>query len=291
MAKRKKKNLRKELWAGVATLSVVLALLLSLAVSLQEIVPTPEQTDPPQTTAETTLPTEATLPEPQSNPYGPMDFQYDGIYLTCAAGPSTLGIDVSSHQGDIDWQQVAETGIEFVMIRVGNRGYKYGQITADEYAQINYSGAKAAGLKIGVYFFSQAVDPTEALEEAAFVLEQIEGWELELPVVYDWEYVNSEARTGAMDAQTVTGCTLAFCQAVEAAGYEAMVYFNSHQADEHLILSQIVEYPFWLAMYTDRMTYPYKVRMWQYTDRGTVPGIEGYVDLNLWLLEPDDAAS
>lgn len=284
MAKRKKAKQRRELLMGVSVLSVTLAVLLIIAVSLAGDRQSPSLETEPAEPLETVPPT---LPPPETNPYGPMDFQYEGKYLTCIAGDSTLGIDVSAYQGDIDWEQVAASPVEFVMIRLGYRGYESGWIQADDYARANYEGARAAGLKVGVYFFSQAVNEWEAVEEASFVLSAIRDWELDLPVVYDWEYVKEEARTGQMNARQVTDCTLAFCRAIEARGYEAMVYFNTHQADEHLVIEEVTEYPFWLAMYTDRMTYDYKVRMWQYTDRGQIPGIEGYVDLNLWFRYPE----
>lgn len=280
MAKRKKSKKRRELWTGVAVLSAILVVLVGIAVSLAGTPGQLSENTVPTMTLETQPPT---LPPPEENPYGPMDFQYEGQYLTCIAGESTLGIDVSTYQGQIDWQQVAESPVEFVMIRVGYRGYESGWIQDDDYAKANYEGAKAAGLKVGVYFFSQALDEWEAVEEASFVLSKIKGWELDLPVVYDWEYVKEEARTGQMDARQVTDCTLAFCRVIKAAGYQPMVYFNTHQAEEYLILEEVTQYPFWLAMYSDRMTYEYKVQMWQYTDKGKVPGIEGNVDLNLWF--------
>ena len=229
MAKRKKAKQRRELWMGVIVLSVTLAVLLMIAVSLAGGGQEPTLETEPSEPAETVPPT---LPPPEANPYGPMDFQYEGKYLTCTAGESVLGIDVSTHQGRIDWDQVAQSPVEFVMIRIGYRGYESGWIQADDWAQTNYEGAKAAGLKVGVYFFSQAVSEWEAVEEASFVLSAIKDWELDLPVVYDWEYVKEEARTGHMNARQVTDCTLAFCRAVKARGYDVMVYFNTHQAEE-----------------------------------------------------------
>lgn len=237
---------------------------------------------PPAPTEPTTTAT-PTLPPPDPNPYGPTDFQYDGFYLKCLAGPSVLGIDVSSHQQEIDWEAVAGAGIEFVMIRAGFRRYMTGELCLDTRAQENYAGAKAAGLKVGAYLYAQAVSVEEALEEADFFLNAISGWELDMPVVYDWEYVSEEARTGQMDARAVTDCTIAFCEAVEARGYRPMVYFNRHQAQDLMYLEELTDYPFWLAMYSDRMTYPYQVDMWQYTSTGRVPGIEGNVDIDLWF--------
>lgn len=272
-------------------LLIAMTLVLLLTACMQQ----ESETQPPETVPEaaTTVQTEAatvpettaepTLPPPEANPYGPNDFQYDGKYLTCLEGPSVLGIDVSVYQHDIDWQQVADAGVEFVMIRVGYRGYKTGEITPDKNAQQNYEGAKAAGLKIGVYLFSQAISLEEAQEEADWLLQQIADWEIDMPVVYDWEYMGAEERTGSMTARLLTDCTILFCEAVKAAGYEPMVYFNRHQAQDLLYLAELKEYPFWLAMYSDRMNYPYKVRMWQYTNQGKVPGIDTDVDINLWF--------
>lgn len=273
----KTKPTKHQLWIGA--LGLVLLAMLVLAVCL----PRQSEETPSQTTATTAEPTQATLPPPDANPYGPTDFQYDGRYLTCLAGKSVLGIDVSSHQEAVDWQAVADAGIRFVMLRVGYRGYETGNIQADALAQENYLGARAAGLQVGAYFFSQAVSAREALDEADFLLDAIRDWELEMPVVYDWEYIDQDARTGNLDARTVTDCTLAFCQAIEDAGYQPMVYFNRHQAQDFLCLEELTRYPFWLALYSDRMTYPYKVDMWQYTSEGSVPGISGDVDINLFF--------
>lgn len=270
------------LTAAIAAAVLVLALLLVLVVHLSAPAvpePTTDTTVPP-----TEPPTEPTLPPPESSPYTYTDFQYDGRYLTCLAGESMLGLDVSAHQKQIDWEAVATAGFEFVMIRVGYRGYETGLLQADAYAQQNYDGAKAAGLKVGAYMFSQATSTKEAMEECRFALKQIRGWELDLPLVYDWERVKSGTRTDGVDARTVTDCAKAFCALTEAVGLESMVYFNPHHGRNFLHLAELVKYPFWLAYYTDRMDYPYKVEMWQYTSDGYVPGIEGPVDINLMFL-------
>lgn len=223
--------------------------------------------------------TEATLPP---NPYTASDFFYDESgYLACSAGSYRLGIDVSDHQQEIDWAQVAASGMEFAFVRIGYRGYSEGGIFPDERAAANLEGAKAAGLDVGVYFYSQALNEEEAAEEAAFCLEFLKDYDLDLPVVFDWEYVSSSARTGAMDAETLTACARRFCQDVEAAGYEAMIYFNPHLAQDYYELLQLQDYPFWLAMYSDAFDYPDRVDLWQYTDQGSVPGISGDVDLNI----------
>ena len=169
------------------------------------------------------------------------------------------------------------------MIRLGFRGYGGGQLNEDAKAQKNYEGAKAAGLKVGAYFFSQAISEEEAREEAHYAMSIAEGWELDMPLVYDWECLADDYRTMGVDARSLTDYTKVFCDTVEAAGYDAMVYFNPDQSRKQMYLEELTEYGFWLAMYSDQMNYPYKVDMWQYTNKGTVPGIKGNVDINLYF--------
>ena len=256
------------LLALVSALTMILTLMLTLNITR----PAPDDLDP------TPPPTVA------PSPYLPSDFTYneDG-YLTCSAGIAVLGIDVSEHQDVIDWEQVKAAGVEFVMIRLGWRGQTLGKLTEDVMAQINYAGAKAAGLRIGAYFFSQAITEEEAVEEAEFCFDMIQDWELDMPLVFDWEYVGENARTSDMDPDRLTACSMAFCEAVIAEGYEPMIYFNVYQSYYLLHLERLNFYPFWLAMYTDEMDYPYAVDMWQYSCTGRVPGIETDVDLNLWF--------
>ena len=239
---------------------------------------------------EETIITEPTLPPPAENPYDAMDFAIgeDG-YLTCLSGESILGVDVSSYQGYIDWQQVADAGIEFAIIKCAGRGYgEAGRLYTDNYWRTNYEGAKNAGLAVGVYFFSQAITPEEAVEEAEYVLALLDGMPLEMPIVYDWEYIDPATadgvpRTIAMSARDLTDCSKAFCDTIEAAGYDSMIYFNANQSHKKMYLEELTDYPFWLASYTTELNYPYKIDMWQYTDSGSVPGISGSADLNLYL--------
>lgn len=252
----------------------------------------PAPTTPPTqapTTPPTEEPTEAPTEEPTEplldlplNPFGKFDFQFRGRYLKCLKSRCRTGVDVSSHQKQIDWAQVKASGVEFAMVRLGYRGYGSGKLVLDNYADANIRGAAEAGLDVGVYFFSQALTVEEAREEAAFVLEALKKYELTMPVVYDWETVEDEdARTKDMNADTLTACSLAFLEAIEEAGYDTMLYFNRHQAQYLLHLEQFRDYDFWLAMYTPRMDYPYAMKMWQYTNRGQVPGIEGHADINI----------
>ena len=241
-------------------------------------------TTAPETTVTTQPTTATTLPPPPENVFDPADFQYDESgYLACMTAPYERGIDVSSFQGEIDWQAVAQSGVTFVIIRAGGRGYGNGELYEDSRAQLNYQGAKDAGLKVGTYFFSQAVSTEEAVQEAEYLLELTQTWQLDMPVVYDWEYVSPDARTGLVDRQTLTDCMLAFCQQIEQAGLQSMVYFNPTQSRDLFHIEQITDYPFWLAMYSDWMTYPYRIDMWQYTNEGQVPGIQGNVDINLYF--------
>lgn len=245
--------------------------------------PTELPTEPP-----TEAPTEPPTEPPDENPYGPLDFQFSGRYLKLLEGESVTGIDVSYHQREIDWQQVAASGVEFAMIRVGYRGYEKGTLVKDSFAETNLKGARDAGLDVGVYFFSQALTPEEAEEEAYFLLDFIKDYEITMPVVYDWEHVSAEdARTADMrDRKILTSCTKAFLDTVEAAGYRPMVYFNRNQGKRLLDLGALEQYDFWLAAYNPRMTYPYEINMWQYTNEGKVPGVTGPCDINVYFPDP-----
>lgn len=273
--------------ALVLAVALIVVTVLSLpGVLNQEAEPVP--TEPP-TQAPTEPPTEPepTLPPPEANPFDHLDFQYEGRYLKLRDGESVTGIDVSSWQKLIDWEQVKASGVEFAMIRLGYRGYEKGTLSMDNYAIANLNGAIDAGLDVGVYFFSQALTPEEAEEEAYFVVEQLEPFaeHITMPVVYDWEHVSDEdARSADMrDPDILTDCTLAFLQTVEAAGYRPMVYFNRTQSWKYLNLEELKDYEFWLAAYTQRMDFAYKIKMWQYTNTGRVPGVEGDCDINIYF--------
>lgn len=205
------------------------------------------------------------------------------MYYNDPAYTTALGIDVSSHQGEIDWQQVADAGVEFVMIRLGFRGYgKEGTLNLDKYFHQNLKGAKSAGLKVGVYFFSQAVNAAEAEEEAAFVLENLAGAKLDYPLVYDWEPVSDKsARTYGLGAEALTDCAIAFCDAVSYAGYIPMIYYNLPVGYTRYDLSRLTAYDVWFAQYAEQPSMYYDYRIWQYTDSGRIPGISTKVDMNI----------
>lgn len=195
---------------------------------------------------------------------------------------ASLGLDVSSHQGYIDWNAVAESGVDYVILRAGYRGYGDGSIHQDEYFEANIAGATQAGLSVGVYFFSQALSQEEAEAEAHTVLSLVEGYCLDYPIYFDWEPVSDDsARTATISSSELTACAKRFCQTVEEAGYRAGIYFNLSMAMHHYQLYELKDYEFWLAEYQDTPSYPYSFGMWQYTNQGTVPGIDTSVDLNL----------
>lgn len=195
---------------------------------------------------------------------------------------SYKGIDVSKHQGEIDWAKVAADGVKFAFIRVGNRGYGSGAIVEDAQFEANIKGAISNGIQVGVYFFSQAINEQEAMEEAKFVLDKIAPYKVQCPIVIDVEKVaDSEARMNKISSEQRTANTLVFLQAVEDAGYEAMLYHNMEMGLLMLDLAQFEEYNKWFAYYNKEIYYPYAFDVWQYSDKGKVNGINGDVDLNI----------
>ena len=250
---------------------------------------TPDPEDPQalkkaEDAAEETLPSIEPVIEPEANPYGRLDFQYDrNNYLYCLRQDSYPGVDVSAFQGDIDWQQVKDSGIRFAMLRLGYRGYESGKLVEDEYIQQNLEKTSEVGMPIGAYFFSQALTIKEVDEEIAFMLKVLGDYELHMPIVLDWEIPTETARTAKMDARTLTALQEYFCKTMVEKGFTPMVYFNWHQSNTLLYLNELEAYPFWLALYSSRMTYPYHVEMWQYTASGRVPGIRGDVDINVYM--------
>ena len=230
-----------------------------------------------------TEPENPTIP-PDRNPYDRFDFQYDRHnYLKLQNLTSYAGVDVSAFQGNIDWKKVKQSGIDFAIIRLGYRGYESGKLVEDQYARENLKNAKEAGLRIGAYFFSQALNIKETDQEIQFMLKILGDTELDMPVVLDWEIPANTARTRNMDSRTLTDIQRHFCGQMRDQGYQPMIYFNWHQSEHLYVLHELEDYPFWLALYQDRMTYPWKVEMWQYSDKGKVPGINGNVDLNVYM--------
>ncbi len=200
---------------------------------------------------------------------------------------SRIGIDVSRYQGRINWAKVKEQGIEFVFIRIGYRGYgKAGNINLDQRFYENIEGAQAAGIDVGVYFFSQAINEDDPLEEAAFVAESLKGYELQLPVVYDPESILDDvARTDDVSGEQFTKNAIVFCNSIREKGYEPMIYSNMLWEAFEFDLSQLTDIPIWYADYEVFPQTPYHFVFWQYTNEGKINGIAGLMDIDIQMIK------
>lgn len=219
------------------------------------------------------------------NPYPEEGFSVDEkgrVAYALNGRRAKAGIDVSTHQKDVDWQAVAADGVEFAILRLGHRGYTEGGLFLDQTFEQNLRGALDAGLEVGVYFFSQAISPEEAEEEADYILEVLDGQELAFPVAFDWESITGdEARTDGLNGETLTRCAAAFCKRIENAGYRPAVYFNQTQGYLRYDLRELTDYELWLAEYDTVPDFYYHFDLWQYTHTGRVDGIQGDVDMDL----------
>lgn len=217
------------------------------------------------------------------------NFSRDGYKLTYEDDnySSRLGIDVSRHQGKIDWEKVKAQGVEFAFLRIGYRGYgKEGSINLDKRFHENIKGAQDAGIDVGVYFFSQAVSEEEALEEAKFVLDALDGSKLQLPVVYDPESILDDvARTDDVSGEQFTRNTIVFCDSIRENGYEPMIYSNMLWEAFEFDLSQLSEIPVWYADYEEFPQTPYHFVFWQYTNEGRISGIDGEMDYDIQIIK------
>jgi GH25 family lysozyme M1 (1,4-beta-N-acetylmuramidase) len=224
----------------------------------------------------------------ETNSYDKSLFQVDEDtgYMTYGGGYYAIGVDVSYSQKEIDWEQVAASGVEFAIIRVGFRGYVKATLNVDKYFEENIQGALKAGLQVGVYFYSQAITVDEAIEEAEYVLKQIRPYHITYPVVFDWEVPDSpNARTLDVDNETIVACAAAFCETVKSEGYTPAFYGGKNKVQK-LDMGYLADYPFWLAHYTINQvasSYRYQYDIWQYSSTGSVPGITGNVDMDISL--------
>lgn len=190
------------------------------------------------------------------------------------------GIDVSKWQGTIDWNAVANAGIDFAIIRAGNRGSSTGVLIEDPSFKKNIEGATKAGIKVGVYIYSQAITEAEAIEEASMAISLVSGYKLHLPIYFDTEKI-AGGRANSLSVSDRTAITKAFCETIRNAGYMPGIYSNYYWLRDNLNMSQLEMYSVWVAHYADKCGYPGKYDMWQYTSSGSVPGINGRVDLNI----------
>ncbi len=215
---------------------------------------------------------------------GMVSYQEDGEVLT------RKGIDVSKYQGEIDWEAVKNDGIDYAIIRVGIRGYSEGGILEDEFFRQNMEGAIANGIPVGVYFFTQAVNEAEALEEADFVIGMLQGYELTYPVYLDIEDVKKEScRTNGLTVEERTNNAKVFLERIREAGYEPGLYGNMKSFLLMVDLASLEQYDKWFAGYTLPIYYPYEYKMLQYSEKGKVAGIPAAVDINICFKDYENA--
>lgn len=201
---------------------------------------------------------------------------------------SLLGVDVSSYQGSINWRKVKAAGVDYAIIRLGYRGYGTGAIKIDTAFHTNMTNAIAAGVPVGVYFYSQAVTVEEAVEEAETVIKHLASYKVDYPVAFDMEEVDDDdenVRTSGLTVKERTDITIAFCEKIREAGYTPMVYGNIKWMAMNLDLTRLEDYDKWFAQYFKQPFFPYQFSMWQYTPYGRIDGIPGSVDLNMGFVD------
>lgn len=202
---------------------------------------------------------------------------------------SLKGIDVSTYQGDIEWDKVAAAGVKFVFIRLGYRGYESGLLVKDDKFEQNITGALQNGIAVGVYFVTQAVSVDEAVEEARFVMDTIRPYNVTWPIVLDIEDAASvTARTTNLTQQERTDHAIAFCETIQSGGYRPMLYCNIRWFIEKLDITRIAEYDKWFAQYFRKPFFPYAFQVWQYSSSGRIDGINGNVDYNISFVDYAD---
>lgn len=195
------------------------------------------------------------------------------------------GVDVSEHQGNIDWERASKE-IDFAIVRLGYRGYGSGNIVKDAFYNRNMDGALENDLPVGVYFYSQATTYEEGVEEANYVLNHLGDYNIEYPIILDREDpMQDDARTNNLTVDQHTQAALGFLETIKNAGHKTMIYTNRLYFALYLDLEKIYQYPIWFAQYADEPDWPHEFAIWQYTDSGEIPGISGNVDLNLQMMD------
>ncbi len=229
------------------------------------------------------------------SPYLPKQ-EYDFTKLVCQSDlmkyyvngkqTSFVGVDISKFQDYVDFVKLKHAGVDYVMLRVGFRGYSSGQLVLDDYFLDNIKRAGDAGLKIGVYFFSQAITKEEAIEEANMVLQNIAEYQIAYPVAFDMEKIeNDSARTENLNRAQRTEIAKAFMDTILAAGYKTILYGNKEWLIKQVDMAKLTDYDVWLSQCTDVPDYPYRFQMWQYRTDATIDGISGYADLNISFID------
>lgn len=211
-------------------------------------------------------------------------FSQKNLELSCSpeykAKTAFQGIDVSRYQGAINWTQVKAAGTDFVMIQVAYRDGVSGTLAEDRYFKTNIQGALAAGVDVGVYFFSQAITEEEAREEADYAMKLVEEYKITYPICIDSEY-RKNGRANSLNAAVRTNVVKAFCKEVSDRGYKAMVYASKSWFEDNLYMSYLSDYEVWLARYNTVPEYTGTFHMWQYTNKGRISGIVGDVDRDI----------
>ena len=229
------------------------------------------------------------------SPYLPKH-EYDFTRLVCQSDlmkyyvdgrqTSYVGVDISKVQDYVDFVKVKKSGINFVMLRAGARGYGTGQLIVDDYFNDNLKRATDAGLEVGVYFFSQAITKEEAVEEANMVLENLGEYRISYPIAFDMEFIeNDQARIDSLSKADKTAIAKAFLDTIAAAGYKTMLYGNKEWLIKEIDMSKLTAYDVWLSQLTDVPDYPYQFTMWQYSTQGSVDGIAGAVNMNISFID------
>ncbi len=201
--------------------------------------------------------------------------------MQAVSGNARVGVDVSKWNGDIDWDKARNAGVEFAIVRAGYRGSVTGSLVEDSYFQTNMKAAAASGVPTGVYFFTQAVNEVEAVEEASAVLQLISDYKLDYPVYIDTEGAGGNGRADGLDAETRTLVCEAFCRTIENAGYKAGIYASRNWFNNNLQTEKLEQYQIWLAEYRSVPLYQGYYQMWQYTSKGKIDGISGNVDIDI----------
>ena len=228
-------------------------------------------------------------PEPNVDPVYKHDYDFSKFYkdgylrYDDEQYTSDVGIDVSHYQKDIDWTKVKESGVSFVIIQAGYRGYESGILHENERYRSYIQGALDAGLEVGVYFFSQAIDREEAMEEARFVLKLVKDYEIHCGIAFDMEYVGDYDRIHHLTKEEITQITHSFSETIREAGYTPIIYGSASWLENQLYMEYFQDdCEFWVASFQEeKEPYEYIYSIWQYTEKGIVPGIDHPVDLNI----------
>lgn len=205
-------------------------------------------------------------------------------YMENGRKTSYVGVDISKHTGKVSFSRIKAAGIDYVMIRLGSRGYSTGQITLDENFKENIEGAIEAQLDIGVYFYSQAITPDEAVQEANFVVQNLEPYRahVKYPIAFNMGFVsNDKSRIEGIGREDKTTVTASFLEGIRAAGYVPMIYGDKEWLIKEIDMTKLQDFDVWLSQEEEIPDYPYRYSMWQYNTDGVVNGIDGGADLNI----------